>query len=73
MNIFANENGNSQFMCLRCLNKYKSETLYNNHIDQCQNHKPSKPIFKKEEYLTYKKYYQKNKVPFVIYAELCNL
>ena len=58
-------------ICLkvRCLNKYHSEIIYKDHIDQCENHKPSKPRFKNEEYLTYKKFYQKNEVPFVTYAD----
>jgi len=68
--FIANEQTHIHFPCLRCMTSYRKKEELVNHKKFCENNEVGGNTFPKNDYLTYNKFYYKNKVPFTIYCDL---
>ena len=66
----VNKQDHKKFICLRCLNHFKSPEGLEKHLELCQNHDHRRHVYPKHNMHAFFKQFQKtHRVPFVVYAD----
>ena len=58
-----------QHVCRRCLTAFSSQEVLSDHIDRCQQQKPTNIKFSSKAHLKFEDYYMKIPVPVRKYAD----
>ena len=70
----VSKHNGKKYFCDRCLNPFWCEQSLNKHLEFCSNHEAVKiEMPKKDSILKFKNYYNSEKVPFMIYADMESL
>lgn len=66
------KNGHKSWLCDRCLNHFSSEAFLVKHVGYCKNQNTTRIELpnEKNKYLKFKNFHHREKVPFVVYADL---
>ena len=67
----VNKQDHKKFICLRCLNHFKSSESLEKHLELCQNHDHQHHVYPIEhnKYVFFKQFQKMHRVPFVVYAD----
>ncbi|CAH1110639.1 unnamed protein product [Psylliodes chrysocephalus] len=69
INYQLNKNGHKKFICDRCLNYFFNENRLKDHSILCQKLNDYKITFPKEKVVKFKNFINKQKTPFIVYAD----
>ena len=66
-----NKQDHKKYICLRCLNHFKSSESLEKHLELCQNHDHQHHVYPNEnnKYAFFKQHQKMHRVPFVVYAD----
>ena len=67
----VNKQDHKKFICLRCLNHFKSSESLEKHLELCQNHDHQHHVYPNEynKHAFFKQFQKTHRVPFVVYAD----
>ena len=67
----VNKQDHKKYICLRCLNHFKSSESLEKHLELCQSHDHQHHVYPNEDnkYAFFKQHQKMHRVPFVVYAD----
>ena len=66
-----NKQNHKKFICMRCLNSFKSPESLEKHLELCKNHDHQRHVYpiEHDKYVFFKQFQKMHRVPFVVYAD----
>ena len=70
LHCLINKSSRKNHVCRRCLTAFSSQPVLFDHIDHCQNQKPTNIAFSWKDHLTFEEHHMKIPLPIRVYADL---